>query len=187
MQPSAPTDDNLNPPPASTDTTTDDTTSVAPLEDAQIMKITANVDTAEIEQAKVAKTKAQNAQVKKFATHMISEHTKSKQKGMRLSKKADLDPADSELGTQLETKATRMLESLEAADKTAFDSAYMQAQVQQHQEVLNLLDQQLIPNAKNEDLKQELQATREMVSKHLTQAQEIQQQLPTTTASAATP
>jgi putative membrane protein len=177
VAPTAPSGDTLNPPPAAEDTGA----SAAPLKDGEIVKITESVDTAEIEQAKLAKKKAQNAQVKKFATHMITQHTQAKQKGARLTKSAKLTPEESELGRQLTTKAERTLESLEAADEAGFDAEYMRAQVQQHQEVLDLLDQRLIPNAQNADLKTQLQATRDMVQQHLTQGQEIQQSLATTT------
>jgi putative membrane protein len=178
----APGDDSLNPPPAATD---DSATAAGPLKDEEIIGITSSVDTAEIDQAKVAKSKSKNAQVKKFATHMITQHTQSKQKGAKLAKSAELKAEDSELGTQLKTKAERTLESLKEADAATFDSTYMQAQVTQHQEVLDLLDRQLIPNAKNADLKAQLEKTREMVQQHLTQGQEIQQALAATPAPAA--
>jgi putative membrane protein len=172
----APSEDNLNPPPASDDTSS----TAAPLKDEEIVKITASVDAAEIEQAKLAKSKSKNAQVKKFATHMITQHTQSKQKGAKLAKSAKLTPSDSDLGGQLEGKAQSTLETLKSADAAGFDSAYMEAQVKQHQEVLDLLDRQLIPNAQNADLKAQLQTTREMVQQHLTQGQEIQQSLAST-------
>jgi len=178
-EPVAPSEDSLNPPPAADGSSS----SAAPLKDEEIVDITASVDSAEIEQGKLAKSKAKNPQVKKFATHMVTQHTQAKQKGAKLAKSAKLTPEQGELSKQLQSKAETTLESLKAADAPGFDSAYMQAQVQQHQEVLDLLDRQLIPNAKNDDLKAQLKATREMVQQHLTQGQEIQQSL----TAAATP
>ncbi|HMI90494.1 MAG TPA: DUF4142 domain-containing protein [Polyangiales bacterium] len=173
VSPTAPGEDSMNPPPASEDSSS----SAAPLKDEEIVKITDSVDAAEIEQAKLAKSKSKNAKVKKFATHMITEHTKAKQKGAKLAKSAKLTPADSDLGGQLKGKAESTLETLKSAEPAGFDSAYMEAQVKQHQEVLDLLDRQLIPNAQNADLKAQLQAAREMVQSHLTMGQEIQQSL----------
>jgi putative membrane protein len=151
----------------------------APLTDGQIAKITTLVNTGEVEQAQLAKTKSKNAAVKKFATTMITQHTQAKQKGTQLAKKAMLTPEESPAATELQTKATATLEQLKAADAATFDSAYISSQVTQHQEVLDMLDSQLIPAATNPELKTELEATRTMVQHHLTEAQSIQQGLTT--------
>jgi putative membrane protein len=151
--------------------------SAAPMTDGQIAKITTLVNTGEVEQAQLAKTKAKNAAVKKFATMMINQHTQANQNGAQLAKKASLTPEDSPAAMELQSKATQTLESLKSADATMFDSAYMSAQVTQHQEVLDMLDNKLIPAATNPELKTELQTTRTMVQRHLTDAQAIQQTL----------
>jgi putative membrane protein len=171
--------DPLQPPPSEGESTptTSEPAPAQTLQDGQIIKVTQGVDAAEIAQGKLAKTKSKNARVKKFATHMISEHTASRQKGMRLSKSADLSAEDSPLSGQLQTKTDRTLEALEQTEPSAFDSAYMNAQVQQHREVLNLIDSELLPNADNPDLKAQLQAAREMVERHLNEAEEVQRSL----------
>ena len=176
-QPTAPSEDSINPPAATPEPNEPTSSTAAPLKNEEIVHITGNVDAAEIEQAKLAKSKAQNAQVKKFATHMISEHTKSKNKGAQLAKSAELKPEESALGEQLATKAARTYEALQAAGKDEFDGAYISAQVKQHQEVLDLLDRELIPNASEPELKAQLQKTREMVERHLGEGQRIQQSL----------
>jgi len=147
------------------------------LRDAQIVKIADLAHTGEIEQAKLAKTKAQNPRVQKFAAMLISQHTKSKQKGMQLSKTASIAPEESTVAGELEAKSAQTLEKLRNADGSAFDREYMSAQVQQHQEVLDMLDQKLIPSATDPKLKSELQTTRTMVQQHLTDAQQIHQSL----------
>ncbi len=147
------------------------------LRDAQIVKITDLVNTAEVEQAKLAKTKAQNPAVRKFATNMISQHTKAKQKGMQLTKASGLAQEESTEAGELEAKGTQTLESLKTVDKSSFDNAYMSAQVQQHQEVLDMLSTRLIPSATDPKLKAELEDTRTMVQRHLTEAQQIHQSL----------
>jgi predicted outer membrane protein len=74
------------------------------------------------------------------------------------------------------------LEGLKQADATSFDSLYISAQVQQHQEVLDMLNGQLIPAATNPELKAQLEKAHTMVQKHLTDAKDIQQSLTTSTA-----
>ncbi len=151
--------------------------SVEPLTDEQIVGITEAVNKGEIEQAKVAQKKAKNPRVKKFASHMISQHTKAKQKGAKLVKQTKLTVADSAVATDLQSKTTEQLEKLKAAEVPDFDKDYTDGQVAQHQEVLDLLNTQLIPSATHPDLKARLEEERSMVEEHLTEAKDIQASL----------
>jgi putative membrane protein len=163
----------------------EDTPPPAPLTDAQITKILEAVDTGEIEQAKIAQKKAKHPRVKKFAQQMIQHHTKAKQKGTTLAKKAQITPEDSAVAAQLTGKATAQLDALKTAEGGEFDALYMQGQATQHQEVLDLVNAQLMPAATNDALKSHLAETRTMVEGHIAQANEIQQALATTTSGAA--
>jgi putative membrane protein len=156
------------------------TEAAAQLNDAQIAKITDAVDSGEVEQAQLAATKAKNARVKKFANQMIAQHTQSKQKNAQLAKKANITPAESSAYGALQTKSSQVLEGLKQADAASFDSLYINAQVQQHQEVLDMLNGQLIPAASNPELKAQLEKAHAMVQKHLSDAKDIQQSLSTT-------
>jgi putative membrane protein len=159
----------------------------APLTDAQIAKILAAVDTAEIDQAKIAQKKSKNAGVKKFAAHLIQAHTKAKQKGTTLTKKAKLTPEDSDVSTELTGKTSATLESLKTADAASFDALYVSAQATQHEEVLNLVDSRLLPSVTHEDLKGFLGETRTMVESHVTEAKTLQQELAAAPAAPAAP
>lgn len=147
------------------------------LRDTQILKITDLVNSAEVEQAELAKTKASDPQVKQFAAMMIKDHTKAKQQGMQLGKQAKLNQEDSTQAHELQNKAEQTLATLKAVEPTTFDNAYMNAQVEQHQAVLDLLSNTLIPSATNPKLKTELEATRTIVQRHLGHAQQIHQTL----------
>jgi putative membrane protein len=147
------------------------------LRDTQILKIIDLANSGEVEQAQLAKTKASDPQVKKFAAMMVKDHTQAKQKGMQFGKSAGLAQEDSTTAHELQTKADQTLATLKAAEPTAFDNAYMKAQVVQHQEVLDLLTNKLIPSATNPKLKTELEATRTVVQRHLGQSQQIHQSL----------
>jgi putative membrane protein len=147
------------------------------LTDDQIAMITEAVNSGEVAQAKLAQKKAQDPRVKKFASHMVTQHNKLKKQGESLAKKAQLTPMESTTSMDLSQKSTETLASLENADKTNFDKEYIDAQVQQHESVVLLLDSKLIPNASNSDLKARLEETRKMVEDHLNEAKEIQSSL----------
>jgi putative membrane protein len=157
------------------------------LTDDQIAKIAETVDAGEVEQAKIAQKKAKNAKVKKFASHMVQQHTKSKKQTETLATKAQLTPADSTTAQDLSQKSTETCASLESAEATNFDKQYIDAQVQQHESVVLLLDSKLIPNASNADLKARLEETRKLVENHLTEAKEIQSSLASAESTTPTP
>ena len=147
------------------------------LSDAQIVKITDTVNKGEVEQGKLAKQRAKNPAVKKFASQMVSQHTTAKQQGATLSKQSQLEPQESAVSAELAGKATKTLNELKAADADSFDRMYIDSQVEQHKEVLDHLDSHLIPEATDPRLKAELQKTRTMVQAHLNDATQIQDDL----------
>ena len=85
---------NEAPPSSTATTTTGNTDPTAQFTDGQILEIVATVDAAEIEQARVALTKATNPQVRDFATSMIEEHSASQQAGAKLGLEGGLTRAE---------------------------------------------------------------------------------------------
>jgi putative membrane protein len=158
--------------------------SQARLTDEQIARITEVVDSGEVEQAKVAAERASSAQVKRFAAHMLSQHTRSKARGAALVQAEGLALTESPTAQQLSSEASKTLDSLRDADEASFDAKYMDAQVQQHQQVAGLLDATLIPGAASPELKARLEEARAMVQSHLEEAREIRESLAGATARA---
>lgn len=149
-----------------------------PLTDGQIAKVAETVDTGEIEQSKEAQKRAKNPQVKQLATQLLQHHTKSKQKGDTLVKKAELTPEDSSVASDISTKAEANLLTIKNAEAPAdVERAYVDAQISQHEAVLELLNTKLIPNAVNAQLKAQLEETRKMVEQHILKARKVKQAL----------
>jgi putative membrane protein len=145
----------------------------ARLTDEQIVHITELVDRGELEQATVATERASDAQVKRFAAHMLAQHTKSKELGKQLARTENLAPTASLTAQKLSDDANRTLDGLRHADDASFDAKYMEAQVNQHELVKGLLDGTLIPGAASPELKARLEETRGMVESHLQEARKI--------------
>lgn len=154
-----------------------DTSATESLRDGQIAKITDLVNSSEIEQAQLARSKATQPRVKKFAADLMAQHQKAKQAGVKLTKASNITPEESAVAGDLETKSAQTLSMLKSSDAASFDMAYLTAQVQQHQEVLDMLNEKLIPSATDSKLKAELEDTRSMVEHHLEEAQEISRAL----------
>ena len=150
------------------------------LTDSQIAAITDAANKGEIEQAKLAVRKAKDPQVKQFAQMMIDHHGTEQKKEQQLCSTLNLQPETTQTSTQLQTDSQNAISSLSAQNGADFDKAYIDLQVKEHKEVLDSIDNKLVPNAKNAQLKAALEAFRPKVQEHLQKAQEIQQKLGTT-------
>jgi putative membrane protein len=152
--------------------------------DEQIAAITDGANQAEIEQGKLARLKSKDRDVLKFAAQMIAAHEEAKKNQDKLG----LKTADSVLGNTLGTEAASTQSSLKSADGKDFDKAYIDAQVTEHQKLLDALNDKLLPSVKNPDLKAYLTQIQPHVARHLKEAQEIQHALAVKIAAApATP
>jgi putative membrane protein len=171
-------------PPAQTSTSTESAargSSSAPaaerLTDRQIAMVTDLANTAEIEQGNLAQGKAKSAKVKKFAAMMVKHHSEAKTEQAKLYKELNLTPAASPQGNQLKGDADKIIGALRAADGEAFDVEYMNSQVEAHQKVLDTINNELLPAATGEKLKDSLEDMKDTVESHLKEARSIQDDL----------
>jgi putative membrane protein len=154
--------------------------SIAPVElptvltDEQVLEVTHTANQGEIEQAKLAQSKSKDARVKKLAAMMLKEHSAADTKALAIGRKANLTLQPSSTSTSLETDAQSATSALIAQTGIDFDKGYVDTQVKEHQAVLDMIDQKLIPNAKSADVKAFLADVRSAVAMHLQQATELQ-------------
>jgi putative membrane protein len=83
---------------------------------------------AEVEMGQLALQKANSPQVKQFAQRMVTDHTQANQELLQLAKSQNLD-----VPTQVDAKHKSDMDMLRGMNGTAFDTAYMQHMVQDHQ------------------------------------------------------
>ncbi len=82
---------------------------------------------AEVEMGQLALQKATSPEVKQFAQRMVSDHTQANQELMQLAKSEGMD-----LPSQVDAKHKSAMERLQGMNGSAFDAAYMQSMVQDH-------------------------------------------------------
>jgi putative membrane protein len=133
------------------------------LSDAQIAAITDGANGAEIEQAKLARTKSKNQKVLQFASMMITHHSEAQKKQAKLK----ITSAESPLSAQMTQDANQVLTSLKDKTGADFDSSYMRAQVDEHQTLLDTLNTRLLPSVSSPELKAYLQEIKTRVEQHL--------------------
>jgi len=152
----------------------DNSRATSQLSDSQILGIMATVDSGEIEQARFAFSQSNDPRVKQYAEHMITQHSESTQKLNALASQNGLTPTASNSSTTLQTKSQKILEGLKSSTDAAFDATYMQSQIQQHQEVLDLLHAQLLPASRSDAVSAHLKSAHSMVQAHLNEARRIE-------------
>jgi putative membrane protein len=153
------------------------------LTQSQIAMVAELANNSEIEQGKLAQTKAKSASVKKFAAMMVKHHTDAKNEQAKLFKQLNLTPTQSQTATVLKDGADRALGSLRGADGQSFDVAYIDSQVDAHQKVLDTLNNELLPSATDQELVNGLNKMKATVEAHLTEAKAIQAELAKTSKS----
>jgi len=92
---------------------------------------------AEVELSRLATTKAQNAEVKKFAQKMIEDHTNANTELKQLAGKKNVT-----LPTELDAEHKALKDRLSSLSGAEFDKAYINAMVSDHEKTVNLFKTQ---------------------------------------------
>jgi len=142
--------------------------------DAQIAAIVVAANTDDINNGKLAKSKAKSKEVKDFAQEMVADHTDANKKAAALVNKLKVTPEESADSKSLKDDGATALKKLKGLKGADFDKAYIDNEVTLHQKVLDSLDSTLIPNAKNAELKNLLTTVRPVIDNHLQHAKKIQ-------------
>jgi putative membrane protein len=142
--------------------------------DAQIASIVVTANQVDIDAGKLAKSMASNAEVKKFAEQMITDHTGVNKSAVDLVTKLKVTPEDNPTSQSLKAGGEKNLSNLKTLKGAAFDKAYIDNEVAYHQAVLDAVDKTLIPSASNAELKALLVKVRPAFVAHLEHAKHIQ-------------
>lgn len=145
--------------------------------DAETLKSILIIDDNEVNAAWLALKKSQNAEVEKFAHSMIKEHVENIKQAKKLMLQTKIYPVVSDQSIALETEGKNELDKLSSLQGKDFDSTYMNAMVDGHKKVADLLKDTFIPQASNAQLVDFLKSTNTMVLHHLEMAEQTQKQL----------
>lgn len=146
----------------------------AGMSDAEIAHAVITANATEVSAAKIAAEKAQSPDVKKFARMMLTDHKDASQQASALAKKLALSPKDNEISRGLRKDAEDETGKLQSAQGAAFDRAYIDNEVDDHQKVLDTIDKKLLPDAKNPMLKALIAKIRPVIAEHLDFAKKVQ-------------
>ncbi|HEX2093585.1 MAG TPA: DUF4142 domain-containing protein, partial [Longimicrobiaceae bacterium] len=145
--------------------------------DPQIAAIVVAANHVDIQAGELARTRASDPRVREFAERMVTDHTGVNKAAGDLVAKLGVTPEENPTSRQLTQGGEQNRASLRGKSGVEFDRAYIDHEVAYHQQVLDAIDQTLIPGAQKAELKALLQQTRPAVAAHLQHAREIQSSL----------
>ena len=153
----------------------------APMTDATIMGAIGMANAEEIADGSLADTMAANANVKAFARDMVKDHKAMQGDADKLGTQKNVSPTPPPNADAERQRAEREMGTLRGAGKgAAFDKAYMDDQVSDHQATLDKL-RQFETQAQDSSLKGLIHKAIPKVEQHLQRAKDVQGKLGTTT------
>ncbi|HZO17604.1 MAG TPA: DUF4142 domain-containing protein [Gemmatimonadaceae bacterium] len=149
----------------------------APLTDANIAAIVVAANSIDVENGKLAIERATDAEIRKFAHTMITDHTGVNKAAVDLVTRLKVTPVESPTSRALVASANETRASLGTRSGLDFDRAYIANEVTYHRAVLSAVDDALIPSAQNPELRSLLVSVRPAFVAHLEHAESLQQRL----------
>jgi len=147
------------------------------INDAQIAAIVVTANQVDIDAGELAARRATNAEVRKFAERMVTDHKSVNQSAVDLATKLEVTPQENDTSRALKSGGEKNLVALKKLSGAAFDRAYIDHEVAYHAQVIEALDKTLIPNAANAELKALLVKVRPAFVAHMEHAKQIQTSL----------
>lgn len=144
------------------------------LTDPQIAAIVVAANQVDIDAGQLALSRSKNAEVKKFAERMITDHGAVIKAATDLVTKLGVTPEQSDMGNDLVAGGADARAQLAKLEGDAFDRAYVDNEVAYHEAVIDALKSQLIPSASNEELKKTLVGVQPAFDAHLAHARQVQ-------------
>ena len=147
------------------------------IHDAHIADVVITASSIAIETAKLAQSKSSNEEVKAFAQRMAGNHAEVSQSAIDLVTRLKMTLEDNSISRGIKADGETDLARLQGLRGAEFDKAYIDQKIVLYQHVLDTIDNRLMPNASNEELKILLYNLFSPFSLYLENAQQIQESL----------
>ena len=146
------------------------------LTDPEIASVAVVANQIDIDYAKIAKERSKNADVLKFAATMAKDHKSVNDQAVALATKLGVTPQDNPVTQSLLSGAATTKADLNSKSGADFDKAYIDNEVAYHKAAIDLVENKLIVDATNPELKSLLQTALPIFKQHLAHAEMVQNQ-----------
>ena len=154
-----------------------ETTMTKSVVDGEVVSALQGINNGEMKTAKIAAKKSMNQSVQQYAQQVMVDHRNAEKQldEIRSKNRITVDtPAVRRDMRQENTAAMRRINKMEGA---AFDQAFLDQQINQHQQALQLIDSRLLKSADNIDLRSYITNLRTVIDSHLQTAQQLRSTL----------
>ena len=143
------------------------------LTDPEIASIAVVANQIDIDFAEIALDRSSDEEVLGLARTMASDHQMVIDRAVELVTRLGVTPQDNAVSQSLEKDVNSTREKLQGLPQEEFDKAYVDNEVAYHEKVIAAVEEQLIPQATNEELKALLEEVLPVLKGHLEHAQMI--------------
>jgi putative membrane protein len=146
------------------------------LSDAEVASVAVTANQIDIEYAQIAQKKSKNADVLRFAETMAKDHQSVIDQAVALAGKLGVTPKDNATTKSFLEGAAKTKAMLNSKNGNAFNKAYIDNEVAYHKAAINEVEDVLIPDATNSELKSLLQSALPLFKAHLAHAEMVQKE-----------
>lgn len=144
------------------------------LTDPEIASVAVVANQIDIDYAKIAQKKSKNTAIIEFANTMAKDHQSVIDQAVALVTKLGVTPKDNATSRSLKAGEVKTAKMLNSKSGKAFDKAYIGNEVAYHKAVVAEVQNVLVPNAQNAELKSLLQTVLPVLKTHLAHAEMVQ-------------
>ena len=145
--------------------------------DAQIVAIVLSANHSDIHAGHLADSMGSNPRVKAFGQTMVRDHAACNKVTIQIATQLGVTPQDNLSAQGIMSNETKNVNHLTQLRGVAFDTAYINHEVEYHGRFIALLDKTLIPGAQSQALKTLLAEARPLFAAHLALGKQIQASL----------
>lgn len=131
------------------------------------------IHNAEIAHGKMAMQKATSPEVKAFAKKVVADHEARLRKDDELMGALGISPKQSSVSSQIKSAADDQSMRLDSMSGADFDRAYIDEQIKYYRMALDVFDKELLPEARDPQVRANLTEARARANAHLEEAQAL--------------
>ena len=147
------------------------------LTDANIAAIVVGANKIDISAGKIALNRSDNQKVKEFAQRMVTDHQSVLDSAVKLVTRLGVTPQNNELVSSLAKQSAKHEAELRKLSGREFNKLYIDHEIGYHEAVIGVVNDQLIPSANNQELKDMLVSVLPAFDAHLAHCKSVRSSL----------
>lgn len=128
------------------------------------------INKTEIETSQLAKNKTISHPILQFATKMYTEHTNAQNQLEKILKENNISRISSADARTIRTETRKIMRMMKKLQGIAFDSTYMDYQINSHKKAIGIINDYILPRVQNPALKTYTLQMKQNIENHLQEA-----------------